>query len=130
MNAVSDAFRLVGMIIFIGWFGFLFFHFGAQYEGNEKELGPTILGIGFFLMLPILGIFMLIVRRITGASVAASHEKDMQKFADREAQSKMDADAIMERYLAERNARSYAEPDISSTLPAPARRPAFGRKSD
>lgn len=73
-QAFNNSVRIVIGLLMLGWFGYLFWHFGGMAQnGMEKELGPTVLGIGALLLLILLP---LVFRMIRGATKLASSEPE------------------------------------------------------
>jgi len=122
----------------LGWliriciaFGFAAFWGYWAYQWNEMgEYGPgkpTVIGVG--ILAGIAGISGLVglVRMVTGTAKGIKLPERSQPQSDVMAPSDFDADAVMERYLAQREAGSAAESHESSVPPTP-QRPQFGKK--
>lgn len=127
-SPAKSFFGILFGLIPILWFGGLAVYF---YRVNDnasgmftKELGPTIVGLGFFTILFCIPLVMKLIRFVGRAHAPVSLSSSEGE--DEEEGSGFDADAAIARHLARRAAEGNHPP--LQPMEEVVQRPSFGRK--
>lgn len=112
----------LGFAAFWGYWAYQWHQMGEYGPGK-----PTVIGVGILAAIAGMSGLVGLVRMVTGTAKSVKLPERTPPQSDVTAPADFDPDAVMARYLAQREAGSAVGPGESSTPPAP-QRPQFGRK--
>ena len=133
MRSLKSGFGLIGALVPILYFGYLFYYFfdvsGSVEEAETNGLGPTLLGLGLVVLVFCIPVIVKLVKLLGGARTARSGGRGG---GDSSSDGEFDPAAAIARYMA----RQSQQPASASPAPAypapkihrPARPASFGRK--
>ncbi len=134
MPKARSTFGVIGALLPVGYCAGLIFYFlnksSSLETANEIGLGPTIMGLGLVGLLVCLPLFWNLFRMFSGPASPDSGAGGAQKGPAASGKGKLDADAIIARYLAQRPVEPVPTGPALGARAAGATmgRPTFGRR--
>lgn len=115
-------------IAYCGWLLFYFLGQGGVNDGPVADgLGPTVIGLGVVGLLFCIPLVFKLIRLVV-TTRGPEPDADRPDIPAPKEESSFDADAVIARYLARKQAEARGLPSASTQRDGAPQRPSFGRK--